>query len=294
MKSFLKFVLIKWGQLLGLLPRKLVRLPGLLMGILWFDVLRIRRSVIDQNLLKAFPSMSPGERTKMGRASVYYMMENFAEFFAVPGMDQAWRKKHVVFEGTEFLKAAQKQDKGIFLLSMHIGNGDVSANAIAAELTELHLITKTFRSQWLNHVWFSIRGYFGVKYIDAHGSQNAFEILKALKKKAAVVFVLDQFMGRPFGIPTIFFGHRTGTAYGLALFVQKTKAPVVPVYGYEGLDGKIHVKFLPEIDTLGLIKDDKDQTTQAMTQKFTDVIETCVREVPEQWMWVHRRWKNIE
>lgn len=294
MRSLLKLFMIKWGQFLGQLPRKAVRFPGLLLGILWFDILRIRRDVLDQNLQIAFPELTQKQKRHIARASVYQMTQNFSEFFAVPGMDKEWREKHLVFEGVEHFKKAQGQGKGVFLLSMHIGNGDVSANAIAAELTELYLITKTFKSQWLNHIWFAIRGYHGVQYIDAHGPQNAFEILKALKKKASVVFVLDQFMGRPFGIPTTFFGQRTGTAYGLALFVQKTKSPVVPVYGYEGDDGKVHVKFLPEIDTSQLIKDDKDQTTLAMTQKFTDVIEACVREVPEQWMWVHRRWKNIE
>jgi len=294
MEPLLKYLLILSGKFLCLLPRKLVRFPGLVLGILWFDILRIRRSVLDQNLTMAFPEMTPGQRKKIARSSVYNMTKGFSEMFIVPGIDQRWRQKHMVFEGVEHFRAAQSQGKGVFLLSMHIGSGDVSTSALAAELTELYLITKTFRSQWLNYLWFTIRGFSGIKYINAHGPQNAFEILKALKKKAAVVFVLDQFLGRPLGIPTTFFGHRTGTAYGLALFVQKTKAPVVPVYACEGPEGKIHIRFLPEVDTQSLVTEDKDQTTLAMTQKFNDIIENCIREVPDQWMWVHRRWKNIE
>ncbi|MFP5518856.1 MAG: lysophospholipid acyltransferase family protein [Bdellovibrionia bacterium] len=294
MRSFVTWLMIKWGKLLGHLPRYVVRAPGILIGFLWFDLLRLRKQIVLENLKIAFPEKSQGDRNLIARRSIYNLAYNFTEFFAVPGMDQEWRKRNIVWEGVENLRAAQQKNKGVFLLSMHLGNADAAANAIASELSELYLITKVFKNKLLNNMWFAIRGYHGVNYIDAHGPNNAFEILKALKKKAAVVFVLDQYMGPPYGIPTTFFGKRTGTAYGLALFVQKTQAPVVPVYPYEGEDGKIHIVFLPEVDTSSLISDDKNQTTKLMTQRFTDEIEACVRRHPEQWMWVHRRWKFIE
>ena len=134
----------------------------------------------------------------------------------------------------------------------------------------------------------------GVKYIDAHSPTNAFEIFKALKKNSMVAFVVDQFMGKPFGIATQFFGKRTGSAYGLALFAQKTKSPIVPVYTYEGSDKKMHVVFEPVIDINPFIVEDKTQSLQNITQHFCDKVEEIIRRHPEQWMWVHRRWKDIE
>lgn len=294
MRSFVKLLLVKWGQMIARCPRYVVRAPGALLGFLWIDFLRVRKKVVLENLRLAFPEKSEADRLLIARRSVYNMGYNFAEFFAIPGMDKEWRQHNIVFHGLEHIQQAQAENKGVFILGMHLGNGDIIANAIASDVTPLVLITKVFKNKILNDIWFSIRGYHGVKYIDAHGSNNAFEILKALKQKSAVVFVLDQFMGRPFGIPTQFFGKRTGTAYGLALFVQKTKAPVIPVYSYDGEDGKIHIVFLPKVDTGSLMTDDKDETTARMTQKFTDIIEDCVRRHPEHWMWVHRRWKNIE
>ena len=170
---------------------------------------------------------------------------------------------------------------------------DVGASSIVMKGQELYLITKRFKAKWFDDMWFSVRGAQGVKYIDAHAPNNAFEILKALKKNAALVFVLDQYMGKPFGIATRFFGKRTGTAYGLALFVQKTKAPVLPTYTFEGDDHKIHVVIEPPLDTEKCLTDDKDQTLVNLTQSFNDKLEEIVRKHPEQWMWVHRRWKDF-
>lgn len=294
MKSFIRFCLIKISQFLILLPRNLLRACGGVLGFLWIDLLGFRKRIIKENLDIAFPEKTATEKKKIGRLSVYNLAYNFAEFFILPALTPKWIDKNVVFEGVEHCYEAQKLNKGVFFLSMHIGHSDMAANAIAMKVMPIYIITKVFKNKLLNDFWFSIRGAQGVQYIDAHGPNNAFEILKALKKKAAITFVLDQHMGRPFGIPTQFFGKRVGTAYGLALFVLKTGAPVVPVYPYEGEDGKIHVVFLPQLDMTPFITDNKDESIQKMTQHFTDVIESCVRKHPEQWMWVHRRWKGIE
>lgn len=280
--------------LIGFFPRRWIRGLGYLFGFLWFDLLRIRQRVILDNLDRAFPKMSSVEKLKIGRKSVYAMGANFSEFFMIPSLNQKWLENSVVFEGLEYVEEALKMEKGLFLLSMHIGNGDMAATAISMKGIPITLITKTFKNKLMNDLWFSIRGHQGVKYIDAHGKNNAFEILKALKQNRSVVFVLDQFMGKPFGIATTFFGIKTGTAYGLALFYLKTKSPIIPIYTYEGNDQKMHVVFCPVLKLDHLIDDDKDHSILRLTQYFNDIIEEKVRKHPDQWMWVHRRWKEFE
>lgn len=277
----------------SLFSRQWLRRSGTWLGFLWFDVFGIRKKIIMDNLTIAFPDWSEEQKKQVGRKSVYNLGYNFGEFFFIPSMTPGWVQKNVVFEGWEHVEKAREGGKGMFFLSLHLGNADVAANSIAMNGQDLYLITKNFKTQWFNDLWFSIRGAKGVNYINAHGSNNAFEILKALKKNAALVFVLDQYMGKPFGIATTFFGKRTGTAYGLALFVQKTKAPVLPVYTFEGSDKKIHIVVEPALDTGKSVTDDKDQTILNLTQSFNDKLEEIVRKHPEQWMWVHRRWKDF-
>lgn len=288
------FVLKAWGYFLSLFPRTWIRATGSWVGFLWFDVFGFRKKIVLSNLDIAFPTMSAEAKYQIGRKSVYMLGHNFAEFLTIPAMTKKWVDKNVVFEGWENLEKARAQGKGIFFLSLHLGNGDTSANAIALRGQEIYIITKKFKTQWFNDLWFGIRGAKGVKYIEAHGSNNAFEILKALKKNAGIVFVLDQFMGKPYGILTSFFGKKTGSAYGLALFSHKTKAPVLPIYTYEGKEGKIHVVFEPALDTASVVADDKDQMISKLTQLFNDKLEEIVKKHPEQWMWVHRRWKDFE
>lgn len=294
MRSLIKFFIKIWSYFLFLLPRSWVRAMGSFVGFLWIDLLRVRRDVVVGNLAIAFPEWSDQQRLQVGRESVYNMGRGFFEFFTVPHLNQQWLQNEVVFEGEERLKKALEKEKGILALSLHLGNGDLASSAIVMKGHPVTIITKVFKNKFMNDLWFSFRGAQGVHYIDAHGDKTSFDILKALKRQEIVVFVVDQFMGRPYGVGTTFFGKRTGTAYGLALFALKTKAPVVPVYTYEGADKKMHVVFGEEVPVLDLLTEDKDASILAITQRFNDKIEDIVRKHPDQWMWVHRRWKDFE
>jgi KDO2-lipid IV(A) lauroyltransferase len=294
MKSLIKFCIRALSFLWFQLPRKVIRGIGALVGVLWIDILRLRRQVILENLRIAFPTWSDEQRLQVGRQSVYNMGRGFLEFFTIPHLNEKWIRESVHFEGLENYQLAQAKNKGLLLMSLHLGNGDIGTSAMVMRGFPVTIITKIFKNNFVNDLWFSFRGAKGVRYIDAHGQANAFDILKTLKRKEGVVFVVDQFMGKPFGILTRFFGRETGTAYGLALFALKTRAPVLPIYTYEGLDNKMHVVFEPEVDFQDLITEDKEATMLAMTQRFNDKIEDIIRKHPEQWMWVHRRWKDFE
>lgn len=289
-RPFVDLACFAWS----LLPRKTVRWLGAGIGVLWYDILGLRKKVILDNLKTAFPSYTDETRGRIARRSLRTQGSNFAEVFTLPSIDQKWLTKHVVFEGWEHLEAARAEGKGVYLLGMHIGNGDLTASALVMNGAPVDLISKFFKNKTFNDMWFHIRAVHGVRFIEPHGEKTAFEILRAIKNNSCVAFVLDQFMGRPFGIPTTFFGRRTGTAYGLALFVLKTGSPVVPVYSYEGSDDKIHIVVEPALDLAPLIGTDKDENLARLTQRFTDTIQKVVSEHPEEWIWMHRRWKDIE
>jgi KDO2-lipid IV(A) lauroyltransferase len=288
------FLLDILSRILALLPRRGVRFLGSLLGYLWIDILQIRRKVIQQNLDIAFPDVENSQKMRWGRNSVHKLGADFAEVLTTPFMDQNWLQKNVVFEGLEYLDQALIRGKGVYVLSLHLGNGDTAATALALKGYKISLISKYFKNRLLNTIWFHFRSAKGVKYIEAHSEKTAFEILRAVRTQSLVVFVLDQFMGKPFGIQSLFFGKKTGTAYGLALFYLKTRTPVVPIYGFEAEDGKLHVVCEPALDLESLLTSDQDRNILTLTQRFCDVIEAAVRKHPRDWMWVHRRWKEFE
>ncbi|MBC7467545.1 MAG: lipid A biosynthesis lauroyl acyltransferase [Bdellovibrio sp.] len=276
------------------LPYKLNLYFGNVLAFLWIDIFQIRKDVIYSNLDIVFPNKSFEEKKKIARGSMQSMGRNFFDTFKIPSVDLPWIEKQVRFHGLDHYEKALAEGKGILFLSLHLGSGDLGAAVLAKRLKPIYIISKRFRNQFIDTAWFALRGASKTQFIDAHGKKNAFEILGALKKNFGVVFVLDQFMGKPFGVLTSFFGKKTGTAYGLALFAKKTQAPVVPIYTHWGKDGMLNISFGERIDLSPFVSDDDETYKCNVTNRFNHEIEKIILQHPEHWMWVHRRWKDFE
>ncbi len=275
------------------LPRSIQMAMGSLIGFLWFDVLRIRRKVAIDNVGIAYPEKSAQERTSIARASLASMGRTLIEYFTFPFLTRDRINEIFELVGEENLQAALKEGKGVIMMTLHLGNGDLAVAGLSRLGYKMHLISKEFKARWLNDLWFGMRQRHGTRFIAPE--KSSFDILRALKKNEIVVFVLDQFMGPPIGVRTKFFGRETGTAMGCALMADRTHAPVVPSYTYRKSDGRHVMVFERAIPWIpeGLDHGPRDQNIAAMTQIYTDKIEAIVRKHPGQWMWIHRRWKEF-
>lgn len=276
--------------IISILPARVRMAIGAGIGILWFDILRIRRKVAIANARIAYPDLSDKEVTSLARGSLISMGRTITEYGLISFFQTSFVKKDFEMIGREHVDEALKGGKGAFFLTLHLGNGDfATAHLSNVEKLPVHLISKEFTSKWLNELWFGMRGRLGTKFISPR--RSSFDILRALKNNEIVIFVLDQFMGPPLGLRTKFFGRETGTAMGLALMAERTGAPVLPIYTYRRDDGS-HViiveKPIPYLDN-----GTRDENIAVMTQKYTDKIESIIRLKPNQWMWIHRRWKEF-
>ena len=226
----------------------------------------------------------------MARASLIHLGYTIVEVCSMPFLSKTDIQKLVSIEGQEHLDAALAKGKGVLLISVHIGNGDLGTAALAHAGYPVHLVSKLFKTQWINDFWFNARKKHGTQFIAP--KKSSYEILKALKKNEIVIFVLDQYTGPPNGIVTEFFGKKTGTAFGPALFAQRTGTAVIPAYSDRQAFGKHTVNVLPPIEykTKG---PDKEELLRENTQRFSDSVEEMILRKPNQWMWVHRRWKQI-
>lgn len=293
-RSSINFV--EWlSLLLVYLPIRLQFFLGDFIGVFWFDVLRIRRNVALSNLKLCFPEWSDKERLRVARASLRHIGRIFIEFMRIPAivkfesLQTTWRTKFII-HGEENLRAALAKQRGVFLLSAHVGNGDWATVGLALNKYRINVISKEIKLRWLNKFWFETRQSLGTDFIQDR--KSSLSILRRLKDNLIVVFMLDQFLGPPIGIKTLFFGHETGTAAGLAILASRSHAAVIPAYSHRTDDGVTHIVFDPEIPFVE--SENKDETISRMTQIYCDHIETWVRKYPEQWMWVHRRWKKYK
>jgi Kdo2-lipid IVA lauroyltransferase/acyltransferase len=270
---------------------KVRHLMGAVIGLLWYDIFRVRRSVVIENLMNAYPDMSRRQAVSIGRQSMFHMGECLVEYGNFPYISKTDLVADFEIEGREHLDRALSQGLGVYLLTLHIGNGDLASVALGGLGLKIHLISKEFKNRALNDSWFGMRSRHGTKFISPQ--KSSFQVLRAIGRNEIVVFVLDQFMGPPFGVATNFFGRRTGTAAGLATMAQRSRSPVIPVYTVRLPDGRHKIVFQPEVAWVA--KDtNKASEVEHMTQVYTSKIESIVRMHPEQWMWIHRRWKEFE
>ncbi len=211
----------------------------------------------------------------------------FIEFLILPNFSEAVFNKLFKVENFEIYKSAIEQKKGAFLLTLHIGSWELMSATSEHLKIPFHVITKKFKTKWLNKIWVQLRLNRGIKLIEEE--KSTFQILKAIRKGEVIGFILDQFMGPPVGRRTKFFGYETGTAASLALFADRTRAPVIPVYNIRDPNGQIRIVFESEIPFME--QGSTEKNISFMTQIYTSKIEEIVKQYPDQWLWIHRRWK---
>lgn len=258
---------------------------GYFLAFLWFDLFRIRRRVVLDNIAIAFPELTHAERVRMGRASLRHLGLNFVEYSFLPWLNKDNLDQHFDFYNTELFDEALARGKGVLLLTLHLGNGDLGCSALSVRGYPMVMVSKFFKAKWLNDLWFGMRERVGTKFVPPRNSSYA--LLKGLKSKQAVVIPLDQFTGPPIGVRTTFFGRETGTAAGLAVMAERSKAPVISVYAWRQPNGRHGIQFVREVPA-------GDAPPEQVTQRFNDELESFVRLHPEQWMWIHKRWKKFK
>ncbi len=285
---FIVFSIKTFAFFIHIQPLFVKRFLGVVIGIIWFDLLRIRRTVAIKNILRVYPDMSQVQAKKLARKSLIHMGYTLVEFCSMPFLDESSVKSMFTVEGREKLETALKKNKGVLLLSAHIGNGDLATAALSYLGFQMCLVSKIFKVKWLNDFWFSSREKHGSRFIAPR--RSSYEILKALKRNKIVVFILDQYTGPPNGIVTEFFGIKTGTAFGPALFAQRSNTEVLSAFSYRKKFGQHVIKVSDPIkyETVG----SKDDLLRKNTQLFNSSIERMIKDKPEQWMWIHRRWKQ--
>lgn len=287
--GFVTFFLKTFSFLIHIQPLFIKKFLGMAFGLLWFDILRIRRRVAVENVLRAYPGKSRSEAVSLARKSLIHIGCTVVEFCSMPFVDKTSFTSMFTLEGKEKLEVALKKKKGVLLLTAHIGNGDLATAALSHWGFRISLVSKRFKAKWLDDFWFSSRERHGTRFIPP--KRSSYEILKTLKKNELVVFVLDQYTGRPNGVVTEFFGVKTGTAFGPALFAQRSGTEVLPIFCYRKDFGRHVIKVLDPIPYK--TEGSKDELIKQNTQLFNFFIEQMIREKPEQWMWVHRRWKEV-
>jgi KDO2-lipid IV(A) lauroyltransferase len=219
--------------------------------------------------------------TNFGRSAV--------EFARFPRYTRENIRQHVIWENIDRLRAVRARGNGIITMTAHFGNWDLLALSAGFEGFPVNLITKYMRSKAITDFWMKWRARGGVNPIFKKEARR--EIISVLKNNGLVAFVLDQdTKPKEGGVFVEFFGHRASTLSAPALLSEKRGTPVVPVFLVRESRTKhrAYVEQPIEFENVG----DHDTNTVHNTGRYLEVLERYIREYPEQWLWIHRRWRR--
>jgi KDO2-lipid IV(A) lauroyltransferase len=194
-----------------------------------------------------------------------------------------------VYDGFEHFEAARARGKGVLFLTAHMGGWEIGSFAHSLYGNVLRIVVRPLDNPYLDALVDRYRTLHGNS---TFGKQDfARGLLAAMKAGETVGILMDQNMTPPAGVFVDFFGVPACTASGLARVAAHTGAAVVPGFTlWDATLRKYRIRFEPAVELVRTGNEEADVI--ANTAKFTKVIEEFARRYPEQWLWVHRRWKT--
>jgi KDO2-lipid IV(A) lauroyltransferase len=253
-----------------------------------------RRRVVLENLRRVFGNLPEAEIRALAQAYCAHFVRFGAEFVRLPFMSDAQKKKFIRIENEESPIRAHEKGKGVLLLTGHFGNWEVATVAGISQFTQykglFHFVRRPLKPQLLNAFVTHRFRRAGFGSIAKRGSLDT--ILSLLSEGAIIVYVFDQYAAGKDGIMVDFLGHPAKTFKSLAILALSTAVPVIPASSWREPDGTHVLRFeepLPLIDC-----EDTDEAIRQNTQAYNKALERMLLRHPEQWIWMHRRWKNAK
>ena len=290
MRKRLEFLVV-WivVKLLGLPPRGVARAIGALVGrVALLCTPRLRRAG-HLNLQLAFPQKTEAEREQILRKLYRNLGWLLAEFCQMPRYTPEMTQSFIRYEGLEHYLAARERGKGVLVLTGHLGAWELSSFYHSLMGYPMSIVIRRLDNALVDDLVNHIRCLHGNQVL--HKDDFARGLLASMRRGETVGILMDTNMTPPQGAFVDFFGHLACTGSGMARVAIKTGAQVVPGFLlWEEATQQYVLRFGAPL-TLP-ISDDVEADTLAHTALFTKVIEDYIRQYPDQWLWVHRRWKT--
>jgi Kdo2-lipid IVA lauroyltransferase/acyltransferase len=280
-----------WAVLkfLALLPRPLARrFAAMAARMLLWSLPRLHRTAMT-NLRLAFPEWTDAQRAKLVRRMTRTLGWMAAEFAYFPRLNRENIRELVALDGFENFEAARQLGKGVVFLTGHTSAWELAPFAQALYGHPLSFLARPIDNARVNRLIDSYRCLSGNQPIEKNNSARA--MLRVLRGGGTVGILADQNTGVDEGVFVNFFGIPAATTTGLVRMARHTGAAVVPGFLFwdDGIQ-KYRLRFEPAVEMRRT--EDEDADIRENATRCNEVIENYIRAHPDQWLWVHKRWKN--
>ncbi len=264
------------------LPLTVAQFLGRRLGSLAWHVARGERKKALKNIAIAFPAWSDAERRNTIQAMFRHLGMMVFELTWLPNLKLDARSK---FEGHERLLQIIDGGRGVVIFTAHCGNWEWLSYATGLLGRPVSVLQRERDSPEMNRYITELRAKANVRTIDRGSAASAKEMIQAIRRGGILAFVIDQNI-RTESVKVPFFGKPALTPIGPAKLAVRTEAVVIPAVAERLTDGTLRLQFLEPIECT------RDDDPVALTARVTKTIEEHIRRVPEQWVWMHDRWRE--
>ena len=268
-------------------PRGWLHAAGRALGRLAYRLARPRRRITLDNLAKVWPERSPTERQRIARGCFEILGRNAFDLLAFQRYGPDSIGGSVRLEGWEHLQRAHARGRGVLVISGHYGHWELTALMQGYLGIPMRLLYRPLDNVALDRQLLQMRQLSGNGVLSKRDGVRG--MLQALRAGEVVAFVLDQDAGSD-GVMLPFFGHAASTTTTPARLALRLGAAVVPTFCVAEPGGRYRIVYEPEL-TLEP-GPDREEDILEMTRRLNRVLERWIEQHPEQWFWMHRRWKT--
>jgi Kdo2-lipid IVA lauroyltransferase/acyltransferase len=277
-------------QIMAFIPLSIGRSLGKMLGAVISIIPITRLKVSRENIKKTLgSSISDSEAAGLNRRVYMHFGQTLFELAHIFRINKKNLDKYIVFEGAENLNRALAKGKGVFLLSAHLGNWEMITAAVSIRYGVLSAIASPQHSPSVNRLINTVRTRFGMELIPK--KKGLKKMVSAINRNRIVGILLDLNTKWDQGVFVDFLGRPACTNKSLALMALKMDTPVIPGFSIRENDGLYHIKLGEEVPLVRT--GDRTKDIEENTALFTKIIESQVKRYPDQWLWVHKRWKTL-
>lgn len=240
------------------------------------------------NLTRSFPEKSLNEILRILKASYASFALIIAEFFEILYMNKDNLAQWVSVRGLGHSEKACRDGKGVLLFTGHFGNWEIGNAALAILSKPPIFMARILDSHFLEEASTWARSTLGIGNIHKENAMRP--TLRLLRNGEAIKLLIDQNVAAKEGVFVNFFGRPACTTSGIALMAVHTGAAVLPIFTTRMPDGRYLTEIGQQVETVHTGNRDRDVLVNK--QNYTKVIEDHIRKYPEQWFWLHQRWKT--
>ena len=276
------------GGLAALVPRRAALAFGGALGRTWGRLDRRHLRIAEENLARAFPEWEDARRRDVALGVYGHFGRVLLDILWMADRDRATILGQVDVSGAEHVEAALAAGRGALLVTAHIGNWELHGMAHGWLFGPIGVVARPLDNPALDARLCDVRRRPGNTVI--YKKRALPQVLRLLRENRGVAFLIDQNVQAGDGVFVDFFGRPAATTTVAAALALKTGCALIPTHTELGDDGRYALVYEPPLAAPST--GDRAADVRRLTQRLTGVIEGWVRRRPEQWLWLHRRWKT--